>query len=59
MTTRNRDFLFYLEAMLESMYRIKSYTEDLSYEDFRESNIITDAVVRNFKIIGEASNQKE
>jgi uncharacterized protein with HEPN domain len=57
MTARDRDFLFYLEDMLESMRRIRKYTADLSYEAFRESDLRIDAVVRNFEIIGEASNK--
>ena len=31
------------------------YTTDLSYDDFEENNLVTDAVVRNIEIIGEAS----
>ncbi|MDZ7773189.1 MAG: DUF86 domain-containing protein [Balneolaceae bacterium] len=56
MTAKDRDFLFYLEDMLESMRRIEKYTEDLSYEQFKESDLRTDAVVRNLEIIGEAAN---
>lgn len=56
MTARDRDFLFYLEDMLESMHRIKKYTADLSFEEFKESDLRIDAVIRNLEIIGEASN---
>lgn len=56
MTAKDRDFLIYLEDMLESMRRIEKYTEDLSYEQFKESDLRTDAVVRNLEIIGEAAN---
>lgn len=56
MTAKDRDFLIYLEDMLESMRRIEKYTEDLTYEQFKESNLRTDAVVRNLEIIGEAAN---
>lgn len=42
MTAKDRDFLFYLEDMVESMHRIKTYTADLSYEEFRDSDLRTD-----------------
>ncbi len=55
MTKKNRNYLFYLEDMYESMLRIQEYTEDLSFPEFRENRLVTDAVIRNLEIIGEAS----
>lgn len=55
MTKKDRDYLFYLEDMLESMRRIIEYTDGLSFDEFKASNLKTDAVVRNLEIIGEAS----
>jgi len=43
--------------MLESAYRIQSYTEKLNYEEFIEDQKTLDAVVRNFEILGEASTR--
>lgn len=42
--------------MLESMRRILDYTDGLSFDEFKASNLTTDAVIRNLEIIGEASN---
>jgi uncharacterized protein with HEPN domain len=43
--------------MLESAYRIRSYTERLDYEAFIDEQKTLDAVVRNFEILGEASTR--
>ncbi|MFZ1755366.1 MAG: DUF86 domain-containing protein [Caldilineaceae bacterium] len=43
------------EDIIESIKKIEEYTTGLSYEDFEENNLVTDAVVRNIEIIGEAS----
>jgi uncharacterized protein with HEPN domain len=56
MSKGERDYLFFLEDMLESMHRIIDYTEDISFKEFQDSNLILDAVVRNLEIIGEAAN---
>lgn len=53
MSKRN-DFL--LDDILEALRSIKEYTSGLSYDDFINSKITVDAVIRNFEICGEASN---
>lgn len=45
-----------LEDIQESAEKILEYTRDLSFEDFSKDNRTIDAVIRNFEIIGEASN---
>jgi uncharacterized protein with HEPN domain len=45
-----------IEDIIESIERVFSYTEDLSYKEFIADNKTVDAVVRNFEVIGEASN---
>jgi uncharacterized protein with HEPN domain len=55
MSKRNPALL--IEDILESANKIIQFTYDMSFEDF-ESDIKTiDAVIRNFEIIGEASNR--
>jgi uncharacterized protein with HEPN domain len=55
MSKRNPSLL--IEDILESANKIILFTEDMSFEDF-ESDIKTiDAVIRNFEVIGEASNR--
>jgi uncharacterized protein with HEPN domain len=50
-----RDWKILFEDIIESIKKIEEYTADLSYDDFEVNNLITDAVVRNIEIIGEAS----
>jgi uncharacterized protein with HEPN domain len=45
-----------LEDILYSGERILEYTKDITFEEFQEDNKTIDAVIRNFEIIGEASN---
>jgi uncharacterized protein with HEPN domain len=50
-----RDYLLYLEDMVLSMQRIEEYLSGLDFTKFKVSYMVVDAVVRNFEIIGEAS----
>jgi uncharacterized protein with HEPN domain len=50
-----RDWKILFEDIIDSIKKIEEYTADLSSNDFEENNLITDAVVRNIEIIGEAS----
>ncbi len=52
-----RDSLLLLQDMLESAQKIKRYTNGSDYEAFLSDNRTSDAVVRNFEIIGEAANR--
>ncbi len=50
--------LMYLEHIIESIGRIKSYVKVIKDEDgFLENEIICDAVVRRIEIIGEAASK--
>jgi len=55
MSERNIKLL--LEDMLQSAKKIKAYTQDIDFEIFISDDKTIDAVVRNFEIIGEASNR--
>ena len=46
----------YLTHILEAIERIERYTEDMSEVAFVTHPMVQDAVIRNFEIIGEASN---
>jgi len=52
-----RDTLLLLGDILESAQKILSYTSNYSLEDFINDDKTSDAVIRNFEIIGEASNR--
>jgi len=57
MSPIKREYLLYLEDMLLSMNRIEEYLTDLDFNEFMSKYIVIDAVVRNFEIIGEASQK--
>jgi uncharacterized protein with HEPN domain len=41
--------------MLQAIDRIQRYTRDMSEADFAQAEVIQDAVIRNFEVLGEAS----
>jgi len=45
-----------LEDIIESAEKILQYTKGISFDEFSKDNKTVDAVIRNFEIIGEASN---
>ena len=49
----------YLAHILEAIERIDRYTEDMGEMAFLNDQLVQDAVIRNFEIIGEASNNIE
>jgi len=53
MTKRN--FIVFIEDILQSISNIESYTKNLSFEEFDDNQMIIDAVIRNIEIIGEAA----
>lgn len=50
-----RNYRLFIEDILESMNKIEEYIKDITYEEFKSSNIIFDAVIRNLEVIGEAA----
>lgn len=45
-----------IQDILQSIDKITLYLEKISLTEFRKNDLIIDAVIRNFEIIGEASN---
>ncbi|MCO6478823.1 MAG: DUF86 domain-containing protein [Phaeodactylibacter sp.] len=41
--------------MIEAIEKIFKYTDELSYKEFLENELIQDAVMKNFEVIGEAA----
>jgi uncharacterized protein with HEPN domain len=52
-----RDHFVYIDDILESINRILSYIDKMTFNEFKKDNKTIDAVVRNFEVIGEAANQ--
>ena len=46
-----------LTDIIASGDKILRFTKDMTFEDFISNEIIIDAVIRNFEIIGEAANR--
>ncbi len=46
-----------LEDILKSADKIVAYTENMTFDEFLNDDKTIDAVIRNFEIIGEASNR--
>ena len=46
-----------LEDLLLNIEKITEYTSGLSFDNFLEDSRTSDAVIRNFEIIGEAANR--
>ena len=49
-----RQTKLYLTDIKESIQKIETYTKGIDFKQFRDNEIIADAVVRNLEIIGEA-----
>jgi len=49
----------YLTHILEAIERIEEYVLDLDEKHFLVNKLVQDAVIRNFEVIGEASNNIE
>ena len=55
MSKRNQRLL--LDDILLSIDRINEYTNAISFDEFLNDSKTSDAVIRNFEIIGEAANR--
>ncbi len=48
---KQKNPLFFLEDIQNSLSKIFKYTENIKYEEFLSNDMIKDAVERNFEII--------
>lgn len=46
-----------LSDLLESISKINLYTSSIDFNSFCENDLVIDAVIRNFEIIGEAASK--
>jgi uncharacterized protein with HEPN domain len=49
-----RDYLLYLEDILEASKRIEDYISGVEFQDFIADSMRVDAVLHNFTVLGEA-----
>ncbi len=59
MTRDQQRVASYLAHILEAIERIGRYTEAMDGTEFLNNALVQDAVIRNFEVIGEASNNIE
>lgn len=52
-----KDDAVYEKHILDAIIRIKEYTRDVKYEDFKSNNLLQDGVIRQIEIIGEAAKR--
>ena len=52
-----KDDSLYIDHILRSINNILEYTKGLSKKEFSKNNMVQDAVIRNFEIIGEATKK--
>ena len=55
MSKRNPSLL--IEDMTDSANKIIAYTKGMTFDEFMDDSRTVDAVIRNFEIIGEATNR--
>ena len=48
------EYKLFIEDLFESINRIKKYTAQMSYNNFKKDQMILDATVRNLEVMGEA-----
>lgn len=52
----SRDWSFRIQDILSAIEKIEEYTSKMTFLQFKKNQLVIDAVIRNFEIIGEASN---
>lgn len=52
-----REWRFLITDILYSIEKIERYTKGMSFSDFKSNELVIDAVIKNFEVIGEAANQ--
>ncbi|WP_067052304.1 HepT-like ribonuclease domain-containing protein [Methanofollis ethanolicus] len=50
----SREYNLYLRDSVEDIERIQRYTQGMDYEEFVQSDLVQDGVIRNLMVIGEA-----
>ena len=56
MSKKKREYLHFIKDIAEATNKIERYTKGMDYEGFSENEMVIDAVIRNFEVIGEAIN---
>ena len=54
MYKEKRDIILFIEHVIISIKKIERYVKDIGFNNFKNNDMIVDAVIRNFKVIEEA-----
>jgi len=54
---RKRDYRDYLKDIIDSIEDTKSFTENMTFEDFAKDRKTINAVIRSIEVIGEAAKK--
>ena len=54
MPKKGRNYIMFIKDILTSIEKIEKYTSDISLTEFSQNDLLIDAVVRNFEVMGEA-----
>ena len=52
----SRDWSFRIQDILHAIKKIEKYIKNITLAEFKKNDLVIDAVIRNFKVIGEATN---
>ncbi len=52
-----RDVVIYLQDIIDAMLAIEKFVGSLGFNEFKNDDMISSAVIRKFEIIGEATKQ--
>jgi len=47
MSKKSRDYLLYLEDIIQAIEKIENYTQNMNYHKFSRNEMVIDAVIRN------------
>ena len=53
MSKKKREYLHFIEDIDVATDKIERYTKGMDDEEFSENELVIDAVIRNFEVIGE------
>jgi len=52
-----KNYKVYIQDIKQATTKIEKYTKNLSFTEFKNNDLVIDAVVRNLEIIGEAAKR--
>ena len=50
-----RSLELFIDDIIEAINKIERYTKDMDFSEFKNNELVVDAVIRNLEVIGEAS----